>query len=170
MNSPSYDVWSLGINFVVYCSVLAIIVEAVVRTAPVFFKETLLGVRLIHGLPLLLGAVGSFLPSVIPDVLPGPKFFYGIIAGAFSGQVYAWAKQQFEAVEKVASKAAGKVLEAKINQGLALPAVTPSSAPSKPDEVLSGELKPSTESNNTAANSDEKPKSDVEPGLSVREG
>jgi len=99
------DVWILGLSFVAYCTVLAMVTEGFVRLFPKFFvEETSFGSRFIHVLPMIMGACGATIPGTVPAVLPGPLFFYGILAGGFSGQVYAFVKRQMVVAEKIAAK------------------------------------------------------------------
>lgn len=81
--------------FVVYSASVSV-VSTLVRKLLLTSKLPNLDDRLGEGLPVVIGAAGAFIPGVIPEALPGPPALYGVLAGAFSGQCYAWVKRNLK--------------------------------------------------------------------------
>lgn len=79
-------------------TVVAAMTEGVRRS----FPQSVFVLRLLPLLPLLLGALLAVLvPSLAPGESVGERSVYGVLAGAFSGQLYALVKRQVSS--KVAS-------------------------------------------------------------------
>lgn len=78
--------WEIVIHFVVFCLAVSLVTEALFRVAARWVsKDDLYSVEKV--VPVLVGLLLGLVPEAVPN-LPGPKLFYAIVAGGFSGQVY----------------------------------------------------------------------------------
>lgn len=86
----------MDLNTILSLSILGAAVSALTAAVKAVVGRDAIG-RLLPLLPLLLGALGSILvPSLSPGSSLGEHVVYGVLTGAFSGQLYESVKRQFE--------------------------------------------------------------------------
>lgn len=89
-------VYDMNASTVASLLILGAAVSALTGAYKLVIGEGLLK-RLLPLVPLLLGVLGAVLvPSLTPGQSPGERVVWGVLAGAFSGQLYETVRRQFE--------------------------------------------------------------------------
>lgn len=126
------DYTSFGL-LLLFSAVIAAICEMAKRMG---MAKTVWGLRFTPAMPFVLGALGSLIPGAIPAGLPGVQLFYGLMAGALSGQSYNVIDKLFVAkTDQFTAKIQEQAL-AKAAKVSAIAATPPPAEEVQPIEVL----------------------------------